>query len=793
MRSYDHRKIEAKWQEKWEKEKLYEVKDEVAGRKNRYVLVEYPYPSGNLHIGHWYAFSVPDIYARAKRMQGENVLFPMGFDSFGLPAENAAIKNKVDPREWTEENIKTMTKQLKSMGNSFDWSRRLAASDPDYYKWTQWLFLKFLDAGLAYRGKAAVNWDPVDQTVLANEQVLPDGTGERSGAKVERRYLEQWFIRITDYADRLVDDLEVLEWPEQIKESQRNWIGRKSGAEIDFKVTGTSEKIKVFTTRPDTLFGATYMVLAPEHELAEKLKNSISNWSKVTKYIKEAELKSDIDRTALDKEKTGVLLEGVSAINPANESEIPVYIADYVLAHYGTGAIMAVPAHDERDHEFAVKFGIEEVEVVEGGNIPYTGEGILKNSGEFNGMDNEDAKIKITERVGGALTNNYKLRDWLVSRQRYWGAPIPVVYDPNGNPHPIPEEHLPWLLPQDISFDVKGKSPLSTSKEFVERTESIFGQGWTPEMDTFDTFVDSSWYFLRYLDPKNESDFSDIKKQKKWMPVDMYSGGAEHTTMHVLYSRFFYKALFDLKLVTDKEPYKVRMNRGIILGTDGAKMSKSKGNVIDPDDQVKNVGADCVKMYLAFVGPYGEVGTYPWDMGGIAGIRRFLERVWGVSEKVEGTETSENVRRELNKTIKKVEEDIDEFKFNTAISQMMILVNKIEKEGPISKGDFMKFLRVLAPFAPHLTEEIWEGIGNKKSLHLDDWPIYEEKYLQSEEVKIAVQVNGKVRATISIPTDSSEEETIKVAKKDNVVSKWLGDSKVKKQIYVKNRLINFVT
>ncbi|MBL7045921.1 MAG: leucine--tRNA ligase [Parcubacteria group bacterium] len=793
MRSYDHIAIEKKWQDKWAKDEIYKVEDQVEGRENRFVLVEYPYPSGNLHIGHWYAFSVPDIYARAQRMKGYNVLFPIGFDSFGLPAENAAIKNGVDPREWTEGNIKTMVEQLKSMGNSFDWSRSIAASDPEYYKWTQWLFLKLYENNLAYRGKAAVNWDPVDQTVLANEQVLADGTAERSGAKVVRKYLEQWFIKITDYADRLVDDLDDLDWPEEIKLSQRNWIGRRGGAEIDFKISGEDESVSVFTTRPDTVFGATYMVLAPEHELVEKLKNKVTNRSDVETYIKDSSVKSDIDRMSLGKEKTGVVLEGLSAINPATKEDIPIYIADYVLAHYGTGAIMAVPAHDERDWEFAQKFNIDAVGVIEAEKMPYTGSGILVNSGEFNGTYSEDAKEGIVEFVGGKMTSNYKLRDWLVSRQRYWGAPIPIVYDPNGNPHKVPEEHLPWLLPQDVTFDVKGKSPLATSKELVARTEKIFGDGWYPEVDTFDTFVDSSWYFLRYLDPKNDKSFSNIDKQKKWMPIEMYSGGAEHTTVHLLYSRFFYKALYDLKLVHDKEPYKKRMNRGIILGTDGAKMSKSKGNVIDPDSQVKSVGADSVKMYLAFIGPYAEVGTYPWDMGGIAGIRRFLERVYGVSSDIsDESKSSDEVRSELHKSVKKVGEDIELFKFNTAISQMMILTNLIEKEGSISKEDFKIFLRILSPFAPYLVDEMWEMLGGINSVHLEDWPKYEEKYLLTDEVKIAVQINGKVRLVVSMPPNQAESDVVVTVLGDPAISKWVDGKKIQKQIYVPNKLINFV-
>lgn len=940
MKKYDHREIEKKWQDVWEKNELYKTSDEK--KDNFYTLVEFPYPSGNLHVGHWYAFAVPDIFARFKRMMGKNVLYPIGFDSFGLPAENAAIKNKVDPKEWTYGNIDFMRNQLKTMGNSFDWAREIITSDPEYYKWNQWLFNKFHENDLVYRGKRIVNWDPIDQTVLADEQVLADGTAERSGALVEKKDLEQWMFRITEYADRLIDDLDKLDWPKEIIESQKNWIGRSTGANIVFKIKDSSEEIKVFTTRPDTLFGATYVVLAPESKLIDKLK--IENAAEVEKYINNSKKRSEIERAAEGKEKTGVELIGVKAINPANNEEISIFVADYVLGHYGTGAIMAVPAHDERDFTFANKFklpikqviapffvdkdnqpkdgkewiprkivllivkhpiedkiiqlvwkkvpwktfvigGVEEEETyeeaairelyeetgfknikkieklgwemeshffarhkdvnrqafpqffsielknlekdeisdeekekhevtwvpstdlsktfwpvselpeiithIENGPHAYVGDGILINSGQFNGLDSKKEKGKITEFVGGKITTTYKLRDWIISRQRYWGTPIPIVYDPDGKAHRIPDEHLPWLLPLDVDYKPKGVSPLGSSKELIERTEGIFGKGWRPETDTMDTFMDSSWYYLRYLDFANSEEFSSMKKQKHWMPVDFYSGGAEHTTMHLLYSRFFYKALYDFGLVTDSEPYVKRMNRGLIMAEDGRKMSKRWGNVIDPDELVKNIGADTVKMYLAFIGPYNEVGSYPWDSGGIIGIRKFLERIWNLQDKI-GESDSKDVEKLLHQTIKKVGEDIEILKFNTAISQIMILVNMLDKETKISSSLYEKLIKMLSPFAPHITEEIWENVGNKKSIHLEKWPKYDADKVIEKAYTIPVQINGKVRATIEVDFNSSEREVSQKALKEENVKKWIGEAGVKKTIYVENRIINFI-
>lgn len=931
-KKFDNQAIEKKWQQKWKVSGIYNVGARDSSKEKEYVLVEWPYPSGNLHIGHWHAFAVPDIYVRFKRMTGKQVLYPMGFDAFGLPAENAAIKKNTDPKKWTEGNIEFMRTQLESMGASFSWDKTTSSTDANYYKWTQWMFTEFFKNDIAYRGKGIVNWCPGCNTVIANEQVLANGTCERSGDIIEKKEMPQWMLRITKYADKLVDDLEKLEWPEQIKEAQRQWIGRSQGAHIDFKLS-TDDSVTVFTTRPDTLFGVTYLVLAPEHQLVQKNKSDIANFDEVSAYIEGSKQKDEQDRLDATKEKTGVLLKGITAINPANGDSIPVYIADYVLAGYGTGAIMAVPAHDERDNEFAVKFkipikqvvrkvfgkplpnpvprvavgafiynpatdkylvihshefnrhtlvfgGLEEGESYEqaalreaqeevgystkfirfvGGEVeshfyhpgkqlnrslvsrvvlleitdekqslidneelakqepvwvtleeakklltderdtydlemllhevPYTGFGTACNSEEFDGMPSEEAKIAITEKVGGEMTNTYRLRDWSVGRQRYWGVPIPIVYDPQGVAHPVPKEHLPWLLPEDVDFRPTGVPPLSKSEKLKKRTIEIFGEGWTPEVETLDTFVDSSWYFLRYLDNQNNTELSSLEHQKEWMPIDMYFGGAEHTTMHLLYSRFWQKALLDLGLVTESEPYKRRINRGLILGPDGNKMSKSKGNVIDPDDHVKTVGADTVKMYLAFMGPYGETANYPWDMGGIVGIRRFLERVNGLNKHIV-LEEKPFIQKLLHKTIVKVTTDVSVFKFNTAQSACMIFINAAEKEG-ISKNSYDNFLKLLAPFAPHLTEELWEAEGYASSIHLELFPVADLSLIEETEFTIAVQINGKTRGTVVISTDATEKDVLEKVYANTVLEKYL-TSEVLKSIYVPKKIINLI-
>ncbi|MHB1086181.1 MAG: class I tRNA ligase family protein [Minisyncoccota bacterium] len=1118
---YDHKKIEKKWQELWARNKIYTTPDQVPGKDNFYLLVEFPYPSGNLHVGHWYAFAVPDIFARFSRMQGKNVMYPIGFDAFGLPAENAAIKNKLNPRDWTEKNIAHMKTQIESMGTMFDWSRQVSTIDPTYYKWTQWLFLQLYKKGLVYRRETAVNWCPTDKTVLANEQVT-DGKCERCGAEVQQRQMLQWNIKITDYADRLIDDLEALDWPEQIKESQRNWIGRSEGAEIDFALDvgekykfvilhgfesapdrprwiwakqkleemgheviipslpnpdapierewveaalaatsydertvlvghslgsvaalkvlekldapiarlvtvggfvsknfkdnprpfektfiwsfdgekirrnarsitilhdprdyavseaqatelsdllqtpitiGTSNKphftgdtepdvvmwlrptIRVFTTRPDTLFGATYLVLAPEHpwvKSALEHANVLKNSDEVRRYVDASSKRSDLERQADQKDKTGVKLNGVETLNPATGEKIPLYVADYVLGHYGTGAIMAVPAHDERDYEFAKKFdlpirevvapiarsmspredavregesfqerdavmcivkhwekdeylciqwrdydvrtfisgGVEAGETPEqtglreikeetgyqnlkfvrqlggksyiefyhrakkanvrarfnylyfglqdgervpmseeesakheivwkkpgeiqgfltilekerlwklflGSDSPYSGEGVLMQSGKFDGLNTHEARKAMTERYG-RTKKTYKLRDWVVSRQRYWGVPIPMVHCTKCGAQPVPDEQLPVVLPdvEDYLPEGSGKSPLAKVKSFVDVVCSKCGGAAARETDTFDTFVDSSWYFLRYTDSQNSQEFAAKAKQDSWMPVDLYSGVAEHTTMHLLYSRFWHKALYDCGLVADPEPYAKRMNRSLIMGPDGQKMSKSKGNVIDPDEVVATLGADTVRMYLAFIGPYNEVSSYPWNPDGVVGVRRFVERVCKLSDRLVEGEGSEAA---LHRAIKKISDDIPKLKFNTAISALMILVNEAEKNG-MTKDQFGRFVRVLAPFAPHVAEELWQELGNTESVHTQEWPTYDERYLQDDTVTIAIQIDGKTRGEVSVAADA-DKETVEAAAREEVAARLEGQ-KIARVILVPKRLVNFV-
>jgi leucyl-tRNA synthetase len=812
-KKFDSEVIEREMQKRWEETGIYNVGERDESKEKEYVLVEWPYPSGNLHIGHWYAFAVPDIYVRYKHMTGKQVVYPMGFDAFGLPAENAAIKRNLNPKNWTNDNIAYMRDQLRRMGNAFSWDKTCNSTDPEYYKWTQWMFTKFFENDIAYRGKGIVNWCPGCNTVIANEQVLADGTCERSGDVIEKREMPQWMLRITKFADRLVDDLEAIDWPEHIKEAQRQWIGRSKGAEIDFTLS-TDETITVFTTRPDTLYGATCLVLAPEHPLVAKNESIIENWAETNAYIAAAKQKDEQDRLDATKEKTGVKLLGLTAKNPASGEDIPVFIADYVLAGYGTGAIMAVPAHDERDFAFAKQFGVSVKQVIEpsltadnGANfqvfdtVAYADmfgntwdermklHGTLVNSSEFNGMDSEEAKAAITEKVGGKLTNTYRLRDWSIGRQRYWGVPIPIVYDPEGKAHAIPEEHLPWTLPEDVDFKPTGEAPLAKSEALKQRTEEIFGKGWTPEVETMDTFVDSSWYFLRYIDNHNGDVLSSLEAQKTWMPIDIYFGGAEHTTMHLLYSRFWQKALFDLGLVAHSEPYKRRINRGLILGPDGNKMSKSKGNVIDPDEQVKLVGADSVKMYLAFLGPY-EGSNYPFDLSGIAGVRRFLERVFGLSEHIIETEPEETTRL-LHKTIAKVRSDIEEFKFNTAISAMMIFINQAEKSG-LSRESYLIFVRLLAPFAPHLTDHIWGLEGSHDSIHLEPYPEADASLLKETEVTLGVQVNGKLRGTITVAPEAPEEEAVAQALGNQDIQRYVDGKTPKKVVYVPGKILSLI-
>jgi leucyl-tRNA synthetase len=798
MKKYNPNKIEKKWQSQWEKKVLFNTKDSEGDKPNYMLLTEFAYPSGDLHIGHWYAFALPDILARYLRMNGKNVLYPTGFDAFGLPAENAAIERDISPKDWTEKNIKYMTKQLKSMGTTFDWSRAVSTIDPEYYKWTQWMFIKIYEKGLAYRAKINVNWCPKDKTVLANEQVI-NGSCDRCSTEVIQKELSQWMFKVTEFADSLASDLNELDWPKVTKTAQRNWIGRSVGAELEFRISNSKFRIKVFTTRQDTLFGATYIVLAPEHELLENNNLGITNYEEVKEYIEKAKRKTELQRKEDAGEKTGIELKGIKAINPITNEEMPVWVADYVLKSYGTGAIMAVPAHDARDSEFAKKFklpikkvivpealasAVRSVEDIAAGARAdlrveidmWDGEGELMNSGEFNGMKSEIARKKITEKLkseGAAeFKINYRLHDWIISRQRYWGTPIPMVFCKKCEYQPVSEKDLPIELPnlKDYKPSDDGRSPLSKAEKWLKVVCPKCGGDAERETDTMDTFVDSSWYFLRYTDPNNKNEFAARDKMDKWLPVPHYIGGAEHNTMHLLYSRFFAKALSKLGYVDFNEPFLKRRNRGIILGPDNQKMSKSKGNVVDPDKEVEKFGADAVRMYLAFMGPYEHGG--PWSPGGITGVYRFLNRVWKLSEKIKD-QNSKDIDSVINKTVKKIGEDIEKLSFNTGVSELMKLLNEIEKN-LISKENYEKFLKLLSPFAPHISEELWhEVLGHKTSIHLEPWPEYDDSVLEEYTINLPVQINGKLRDVIVVEKDITE------AKLKDIV---LGSEKVKKHI-----------
>ncbi|MDO8655567.1 MAG: leucine--tRNA ligase [bacterium] len=801
---YNPSEIEKKWQQYWQEHVMYQAAED-SSKEKLYVLDMFPYPSGDgLHVGHVEGYTATDIYSRLKRMQGFNVLHPMGWDAFGLPAENYAIKTGVHPKETTEQAIKTFRRQIQDLGLSYDWSREIGTHTPEYYKWTQWLFLLLYNNKLAYKAKANVNWCDSCKTVLANEQVV-DGRCERCKNEVVQRELEQWFFKITEFAEDLIKDIQEVDWPSSTVLNQLHWIGKSEGALLKFQIKDSDSVVEVFTTRPDTLFGATYMVLAPEHPLAQQLQSKISNWNEIQLYIEATQKKTELERTELTKKKTGVRLEGVMAINPANKEEIPVFIADYVLANYGTGAIMAVPAHDARDWEFAEKYNLKSAMVIcplEPGSHTcpvleeaYTEPGYLVGSGKFDGTPSEKAKWEITKSVKGEKKTNYHLRDWLISRQRYWGAPIPIVYDPAGKPHPIPEEHLPWLLPTDVEFRPTGTSPLSESKELLERTERIFGKGWKPEVDTMDTFVCSSWYFLRFADSNNTKEFASKKQIKKWLPVDLYVGGAEHTVMHLLYARFFTKVLHKLGYVDFKEPFLKLRHQGIIIAEDGKKMSKSLGNVVNPDSEIVRQGADTVRMYEMFLGPLEDMK--PWNTKNIAGIRRFLDKAWMFVESWKEGKGTEALERNIHQTIRKVGEDIEEFKFNTAISALMICLSEMrtaqEAGNHATRSQMESFLKMLAPFAPHLAEELWSVIGNKASIHEQSWPLFDSKAAQAESVRLVIQVNGRVRDTIEVPPAISEEEAKRLALDNEKVQGLLGGKAPKRVVVVPGRLVNIVT
>jgi leucyl-tRNA synthetase len=944
MKTYDHKKIEKKWQADWEKKKIYQAKNN-SKKKKYYSLIEFPYPSGaGLHVGHVRSNTAMDIISRKRRMEGFNVLYPMGWDAFGLPTENYAIKTGIQPQKVTKQNTDTFRKQLKSFGFSFDWTREINTTDPTYYKWTQWIFLQMFKKGLAYKHKSTINWCPSCKIGLANEEAQ-GGICERCGSETVKKEKEQWMLAITKYADRLDKDLDLVDYPERIKAQQRNWIGRSEGSEIEFK-TNINRNIKVFTTRADTLFGATYVVLAPDHENIGEFLVQSKNMAEVSEYIRKVKNKTEIERTDEKKEKTGIELKGVKAVNPANNEEIPVWIADYVLAGYGTGAVMAVPAHDERDFEFAKKYNLEIKRVVEpkfvinsgdsafhenepvvcrecvcvvlrnptnnkylctswkdhlmhglitGGiendegkieaakreiyeetgykNVELTkdpkfavhsffwhrvkktnrharfhylffdlineeqdeinkeesdlhdilwkskeelktfftvveGEftinlinnpdsvsiedGILTDSGKFNNLTSEEARNKITEFVGGKVVTKYKLRDWIFSRQRYWGEPIPLIHCEKCDWVAVPEKDLPVKLPEVKNYKPTdtGESPLSVISKWVNTKCPKCKGPAKRETDTMPNWAGSSWYYLRYTDPKNKKEFANKNILKYWTPVDWYNGGMEHVTLHLLYSRFWHKFLYDLKLVPTKEPYKKRTAHGMILASNGEKMSKSRGNVINPDDIIKLYGADTLRIYEMFIGPFAD--TVAWNDDSIIGPRRFIEKVWRISEKVSKNNSSESVQKLLHKTIKKVSEDIEEMRFNTAVSAMMILATELEKAESVNIKDFKLFLQILAPFAPHVAEELWINLGEKKSIHVSLWPKYNKNLIKDDEVKIVIQVNGKVRAEMLINVEEVEDKIKEKALKNEQVLKFIDNQEIKKVIYVKNRLVNIV-
>jgi len=796
MEKYNHKKIEGKWQKSWEEKGIYKTSEE-KDRDKFYVLDMFPYPSGaGLHVGHPKGYIATDIFARTKRMKGFNVLHPMGWDAFGLPAENFAIKNKMHPAICVEKNIATFKKQLGKLGFSYDWEREINTTDPSFYKWTQWTFIQMFKKGLAYESYEPINWCPSCKTGLANED-LENGKCERCGSEIEKKPIRQWVLKITDYADRMLQDLDKLpNWDKSIKDMQRNWIGKSEGAHIEFKIKDFDYKIKVFTTRPDTLFGATYMVLAPEHALVQELKGKIENWDEVEKYIKESKKKSEIDRMDLTKEKTGVKLEGIFAINPTNSEELSIFIADYVLSGYGTGAIMAVPAHDERDFEFATKFGLKIKEVIKGGNLgegPYLGDGVLLNSGEFDGLASEEAKQKIVELVGGEIAINYRIQDWVFSRQRYWGEPIPIVHCEKCGAVPLPEDQLPLKLPEVKNYEPTGtgESPLAGIDEWVNTTCPKCGGPAKRETNTMPQWAGSSWYYLRFIDPRNDKKLINKDKDKYWSPVDFYVGGAEHATRHLIYARFWHKFLFDIGVVNYDEPFERLQHVGLILAEDGRKMSKRWGNVINPDEIVDTFGADSMRIYEMFMGPFSQ--SCAWNTNGLMGARRFLEKIWKIFWNLrEDFKSDKDLIRELHKTIKKVGNDIEEFKLNTGVSSMMKFVNLIEEKKGISREDFKQFLKILSPFAPHITEEIWEKLGQIDSIYNSEWPKYDEKLAQDEKYLIAVQINGKVRSEIEIEEGESNEVIEKQALKDEKVVKWIGNNEIKKMIYIKNRVLNIV-
>lgn len=800
MKEYNFSAIESKWQKYWDEHKTFEASNDFS-KKKFYGLVEFPYPSGHgMHVGHIKAYSGLEVVSRKRRLQGYNVLFPIGFDAYGLPTENTAIKTGVHPRKVTDDNIKKFTGQLKRVGFSFDWSRVIDTTDENYYKWTQWMFLKMFENGLVFRDKTLVNYCPSCKVVLSNED-SQGGHCDVCHSEIVQKTKEVWYLRITEYADKLLQGLEEVDYLPNIKLQQQNWIGKSTGAFVNFKIKEQDEQLKIYTTRPDTLYGVTFMVIAPEHPIIQKYRNSIANIADLDAYKTECAKKSEFERTQLVKDKTGVKIDGLTAINPITGKEIPIYISDYVMMGYGTGAIMAVPAHDTRDYDFAKKFGIDIIEVIKGGDISkeaYTGDGEMVNSGELNGITNKKEAIEkmltVLEKLGcGEKGVQYKMKDWAFNRQRYWGEPIPIVHCPHCGMVAVPYDELPLKLPPVENFEpgTDGESPLAKIDSFVHCKCPKCGCDAKRETDTMPQWAGSSWYFLRYCDPNNNDEFASQEALKYWMPVDWYNGGMEHVTRHMIYSRFWHKFLYDLGLVPTSEPYAKRTAQGLILGPDGEKMSKSRGNVVDPNDVVDEYGADVLRLYVLFMGDYEKAA--PWSESSVKGCKRFVDRIWALQDKVvDSDEYSDKLRSLMHKTIKKVSDDIESMKFNTAIAAMMTLLNEIYNVGSITKKEFRDLLIILNPFAPHVTEELYQMIGCEGVLDEQEWVTYDEALCKDDTIEIVCQINGKVKSKLTIPTDAAKDDVIALAKADEAIVKATEGKNIVKEIYVPNKLVNLV-
>ena len=800
MKEYNFSAIESKWQKYWDEHKTFEASNDFS-KKKFYGLVEFPYPSGHgMHVGHIKAYSGLEVVSRKRRMQGYNVLFPIGFDAYGLPTENTAIKTGVHPRKVTDDNIKKFTGQLKRVGFSFDWSRVIDTTDENYYKWTQWIFLKMFENGLVFRDKTLVNYCPSCKVVLSNED-SQGGHCDVCHSEIVQKTKEVWYLRITEYADKLLQGLEEVDYLPNIKLQQQNWIGKSTGAFVNFKIKEQDEQLKIYTTRPDTLYGVTFMVIAPEHPIIQKYRNSIANIADLDAYKTECAKKSEFERTQLVKDKTGVKIDGLTAINPITGKEIPIYISDYVMMGYGTGAIMAVPAHDTRDYDFAKKFGIDIIEVIKGGDISkeaYTGDGEMVNSGELNGITNKKEAIEkmltVLEKLGcGEKGVQYKMKDWAFNRQRYWGEPIPIVHCPHCGMVAVPYDELPLKLPPVENFEpgTDGESPLAKIDSFVHCKCPKCGCDAKRETDTMPQWAGSSWYFLRYCDPNNNDEFASQEALKYWMPVDWYNGGMEHVTRHMIYSRFWHKFLYDLGLVPTSEPYAKRTAQGLILGPDGEKMSKSRGNVVDPNDVVDEYGADVLRLYVLFMGDYEKAA--PWSESSVKGCKRFVDRIWALQDKVvDSDEYSDKLRSLMHKTIKKVSDDIESMKFNTAIAAMMTLLNEIYNVGSITKKEFRDLLIILNPFAPHVTEELYQLIGCEGVLDEQEWVTYDEALCKDDTIEIVCQINGKVKSKLTIPTDAAKDDVSALAKADEAIVKATEGKNIVKEIYVPNKLVNLV-